>query len=363
VSIPFFCEILGLKPVARDLIQRACYPATRVELSPLDKGLSGSSVWLAQWNIAAVDTKHHVFKIGDIDKIRKEAKAIDEIASVLDTNFGHTVCILDEHNKMGLLRQAFIGSADKPSSLRTFIQECANIDEVGDKLNNLYYNKMSRWHPRDKLYVEKEMFFEDALDWWMKKEKLDENIRLVGRRALEKSIVSKLQITVDDITKAFRELVRQKEKICLGPIHGDLHSQNVLVSPGSADLYLIDFGWTDLQKWRAIDFLMMECSLRFFVAPPHATVDDMLCVDKILDEPIADLGCFEDCLYGNELKKIVRGVTEIRKAAVELRAVLNFKQYRKGLIILTACLAGYPAFNLAYLFHSLGYQIKKCKDE
>ncbi len=46
--MPIF-DHLNLDNVDRALIQEACAGATKIGLAPLDKGLSGASVWMARW--------------------------------------------------------------------------------------------------------------------------------------------------------------------------------------------------------------------------------------------------------------------------------------------------------------------------
>ena len=81
---------LNLDAWSRKLITEACPNASKIFLAPLDKGLSGSDVWLCRWQLRSGGlSKYHVLKIGDPKKLRCERQAIADVASVLDTRLAN----------------------------------------------------------------------------------------------------------------------------------------------------------------------------------------------------------------------------------------------------------------------------------
>ena len=143
-------------------------------------------------------------------------------------------------------------------------------------------------------------------------------------------------------------------------MHGDLHAQNVLIDDdGRAEL--IDFGWTTLDGWRAIDFLMLECSLKFLVSPENARIEDLLGLEQELDSPSPAWDEFEAIrVYGRELAKVGACVERVRCCALESEAVRNESAYRHGLVALTAGLTSLPyGLNGLFVLHSLAYHTKR----
>jgi hypothetical protein len=70
----------------------------------------------------------------------------------------------------------------------------------------------------------------------------------------------------------------------IGPVHGDLHANNVIVD-GSGSVHLIDFAWATSRRHVLVDYVLMECSLRFLLFPHHVDPIEQLEVDTILLKP------------------------------------------------------------------------------
>jgi serine/threonine protein kinase len=147
--------------------------------------------------------------------------------------------------------------------------------------------------------------------------------------------------------------------MCFGPIHGDLHAQNVNIDQ-SGRMYLIDFGLTSY-SWRTLDFLVMECALKFAASPPNALLDDLLLIDEFAEKQwnsdgLVDCRPLEQCLHGSELSVIAAAVCSVRHCARQLGVVRNVDDYMLGLYSLTAGMASIrQLINRTYVFHSLGY--------
>lgn len=356
---------LDLAPEHRALIAKACRGSSRVRLRKLDKGLSGSVVWLGLWELASgVPSGPRVFKIGDRKKIEQEHEAIVHVVQAID-QYPAPVSMHypdDRSEPDALLRLDFVGHEDEePQSLRQFITDAADPREVTAAIHRLYFQRMRSWHVLSSPTRTSVVAMGDALDWWLTRMDLDGLRSTLGSAAADASLVARCEISYEDVVRTVDEVRRRKREIALGPVHGDLHAQNVLIDP-DGDLHLIDFGWT-AERWRAIDFLMLECSLKFLVSPAHAPLDDLLGVDARLgppDDPRIDEIDFASLLYGNSLEKIARGVGVVRKAAFECGAVSDPYEYLDGLLLLTAGLSSLPTgINRAYLLHALGLH---CRD-
>ena len=87
--------------------------------------------------------------------------------------------------------------------------------------------------------------------------------------------------TIADPRIAFRELVDGPMSVRCGPVHGDLHPNNVVID-GDQNAHLIDFAWAKRRFATALDHVIMECSLRFIAFPRRSHPDFQLKWDLAL---------------------------------------------------------------------------------
>lgn len=351
---------LGIDDVDRALIAAACPEATRIYLEPLDKGLSGSLVWRARWESRGVTTKDHVLKVGPLNKIDREYRNYSGVASVIDPGSPHMVRERDEAHARGVLRQELFGDErGRFRSLREALTSVAEPSAAAALIDRLYQTRMAAWHYAGGDFTSEPARLSEALDWWTSRIDLPTTVAMVGADGVDTSLDSCFACTFNDTRAAVSALLEAEEEISVGPVHADLHAQNVLVD-AAGKLHLIDFGWTN-HKWRAVDFLMMECSLKFLVAPAHARLEDLLFLERQLEPTLAgataDLAPLETLIYGAQLSNIGAATEAVRRNAFAAAAVTSSEQYRRGLVALTAGLASIrnDEFNRVFLLHSLAF--------
>src|SRR2546425_788874 len=133
-SLTFVPELdhLNLSETDRNLIAQACADATKVFLAPLDKGLSGSAVWLARWRLKnGLSSKFHVFKIGERRKLEKEYAAVKRYLAVIERRLP-AFDLYYHRSGRALLRQEFFGNvAGTSQSLRQFLHSCVHCVGTG----------------------------------------------------------------------------------------------------------------------------------------------------------------------------------------------------------------------------------------
>jgi hypothetical protein len=356
---------------SRDLIESACGDARAVYLTPLDKGLSGSSVWLAYWERpSGAKSKRHVFKIGPERKLCKEMDAIRDIASVIDPGFPNTELLKEKNGDLALLRQEFLGDASGAvNSLRIAMRESTAPVTAYETLRELYQQRMVHWHPLKveelDYYVRRKTSFGDALESWWKRAAVADQISAVGSTAITQSFTARFACSPSTIEESLGVLAATRATLPIGPSHGDLHSQNVLLD-ASGGIQLIDYGWTD-EYWRAVDFLMMECSLKFLVSPANAQLDDLLVMEQVLEPALTgheiDTAPLEKCMLPQALEVVAQAVSAVRRCALDTAAVSGPSEYRPGLALMTAGHSTMPGLNQLFLLHSLAFHTVRASTE
>jgi hypothetical protein len=357
--MPTNLDDLELTTVDRNLIRRLVPGVKTVYLAALDKGLSGSFVWRAQWSVGGARSKEHIIKVGPLRKIRREYKGFSEIAAAIDPHCGHMTRKESPRHARGALRHEFARApgGDETRSLRQTIQALRAPEDAAALIRSLYEERLGGWHfPPGATFRRRFVELGDALDWWTKKIDLPETLQSIGYDGMRSSVRERCDVDVATLPDDVERILSERIPAAFGPVHGDLHSQNVLVVGSQPQL--IDFGWTHRSKWRAVDFLMLECSLKFLAAPSDALLDDLLALERSLESVLgggefewADLG---GRVHGDELAVVGAAVEEIRRCALESGAVTDAPQYRLGLAAMTAGLASIPqGINRVFLFHSL----------
>jgi serine/threonine protein kinase len=82
---------------------------------------------------------------------------------------------------------------------------------------------------------------------------------------------------------ALENFFKKQIKCCLGPIHGDLHPRNIIIDDNDIP-HLIDFKWANPKGHLALDFVLLEVSLRFFLLPRGYNLMEHFLVNKYLVE-------------------------------------------------------------------------------
>ena len=344
---------------------------TRVSLDPLDKGLSGAHVWLAKWSMeGALETPYTVIKINQKKKIRREVEAYENIVRDLDHDIGAFSWTMPEGSDetLAILKQPFRGDAQllEVVSLRDLVASGISVDRGIKLIDEIYLGRMKNWHPVNHIGREiVEQSIDDAMDWWMSRYALVQNIEEMCRIGISDELNSRFGFGVTRLEELVQQNISAVFKMVVGPVHGDLHSQNIIYEPFNNKIHLIDFGWT-AKKWKAVDFFMLECSLKFLAAPLTAKVTNLLAMEESLDQlsgASTSLNSFDRLIFGERINLIAAMILRIRQLCVEeFNYVASFDEYRRGLIALTAALSGYPALNRRFLVNSLAFHCDKLQN-
>lgn len=369
-------EFLNISKSDKELITKLSPNSDIFYLAPLDKGLSGSITLLAKWYLGEKETKFHVLKIGNASKLKAEYEAINEFAAPIIKNFPHAVIKYSDDAKRAVLCQEFIGNERGINkSLKQFIEQTNDLNKVEAMINSLYKEEIRKWIPSKSISGSnknevrknrKQTTYGDIFSDWISKGQLKGGLReaasKIGEIPINESLYEYFGLNLDNILSFLEKTHQDLISIKKGPVHGDLHAQNIVLDT-SNKICLIDFGWTNF-RWQAVDFIWLECSLKFVVCTPYIRVKDFILIENLLNEfwenessiPYEEI---KQLYYGNDIAKIVKGIATIRENARDFNVISNQQEYLKGLIIMTSSLSTFPQLNRGNLFHSLGANISK----
>ncbi len=354
-NLPSFVYF-GLDETTKGLIHKICGDTPFVELAPLDKGLSGSLTLMARWSISGTPSKFHVFKIGDAKKLRREYDAITKIAAPLVRDFPNVGFEISADGLRGILSQEFMGDSDgNAQSLKKFIELATTVDEVTAMLSRLYSERLIHWIPSATPSKESSTFGAEFASW-LKKADWEKALVEVGKDAIASSVKLRFGLDVDQVPGRVSTICSESVDVFSGPVHGDLHAQNIILD-GKGRLSLIDFGWTDI-RWRVVDYIWLECSLKYVVCSPYAQIDDLLLLDDSLDEAWRsgidlDPKLFEGKIHSSSLSKIAAGISVIRRYARDQIPSLELDAYLKAMMLMSYSLTTFPQLNRVHLLQAI----------
>jgi hypothetical protein len=111
-----------------------------------------------------------------------------------------------------------------------------------------------------------------------------------------------------------QRLLKVERNLPVSTVHGDLHPSNVVLD-GREDPHLIDFNWCKNDAHILKDFLVMECSIRFFMTPGHLNRTQQKIIDSALLEPTED--------------KVVSMLDALRGEGLDPETILHFERCAK----------------------------------
>ncbi len=317
-----------------------------IYLAPLDKGLSGAKVYSAHYTFG-VNKRSRLFvaKLGDRIRVDQESQAIERYAAPHISALGAPITRLGRTR--GLLCQDFAGLSDRASltSLRLFLRNTKHPSEVifrlfrerlanwysdtgtprAFRLRDLFHRHLRKCRKRSLVPVE----WTELCRWTRAASRCDWNGVLETIRGLKDATIYSPTSTV----------------------HGDLHSQNILIDE-SEQCWPIDFAWCVPESSPVVDLTMMECSLKFLSVPGRTDIRALLKFENQLCRAYNPRISVGNIPYSVEIRRIYEAIGAVRTIASEDMNI-SFYDYRKALCILTYSLLTHPRLNLPLVLGSL----------
>ena len=328
----------------------SCLPrlATGVFLAPLDKGLSGSKVFAAKYDVEKRRvSKIFVLKLGPAEKTLREFRALRDLVAPHIAAVTPPICRVGKDLALVAQELAGLSYRDELTSLRLHARESRHADA---SVYRLFRERLGSWYGGgdDEPIVERKL---GAL--------LAPNLKKGPRKFTYPSTWTEIQrwakaashVEWDGAVETVRSLrghsIRTRETI----IHGDLHSQNVLIDDHS-ECWPIDFAWCREGGSAIVDLTMLECSLKFLSIPQRSDLRSLLRIENRLCRdmfPALSLGAVP---YRREIENVLRAVAAIRRVATEDMG-FSVGDYMRALCLLTYTLSTHPKLNRPYVLGSL----------
>jgi hypothetical protein len=337
----------GLDAESRALVLSTLPEGTgSVFARPMDKGLSGARVLAVRYRFDHMWTKSFVVKIGDIRKLEQEAEAMEELVAPFIPGIERPVFRI-AHSK-AILVQELRGLETEPHSLRVHIRQVDGSDAVVTRLLN---SRLDSWYQRNPSPVT-QVGVREAFAWHLSKAPGtiaaavpdgwdDWWARLPAMTGLPPATEGDLE-----------DLLDSRFAARLGVMHGDLHTQNVIVDPQTNECWPIDFGWCAKGFPALIDLAMLECSIKFLAMPMRADLTNLIILELSLASSFLDPEFLDGVPYSQEINRCVKAIVAVRRYAAESLSCTE-QDYSTALAAMTYALSGHSGLNRPYVLASL----------
>lgn len=353
------------KKLITKLSHKFCNERKIVWLKPLERfGYSGSKLYLIFFG-GKENGRPYVIKINDKDKIKREVSASRTVRHYFE-NASDLPNSNIYNGKLGTFMYPHMGGNKlKDIEMSKTLDEVLfdveyDIQDVLKIINNCYDINFEL--ARD-AYSEKEFDLFDEYDRYLRQEKESDDVvsSILGNRIGSKELKIKFLNTVitDPLLLIHDERFRRLKMFdTIGPVHGDLHASNVVLTAMKFEPKLIDFAWAQPTSSIFKDFVLFECSVRFMLFPKllgpkiQANLDKALLKSdynkaKEVINSISNKNTYELLIRLIEIVKCLRDI------AAKSSKNFNLNNYLTCQFMVLYGLLKYPTYNtyasLAYL--------------
>jgi hypothetical protein len=351
----------ALDPSHRKVLQVLAKKLKRdvIRVRPLERfGFSGAKLFEAFFTENKTGISF-VIKVHEKKEIKAECKAFSSVKLFFDDCLiqqGLPPAYTTTHGAMAY-KQFASGKPGKHNHI-TELKDLINDSSVSNAklvrlVRQVYEDSCEKAHIAAKketivLYKEYRKYFREngarpRIKQALGKQASEDKCTVLGTK-----IVNPLQV----LKKGFR-----RKLVCaVGPIHGDLHTSNVVLDKKNQP-HLIDFRWADIEGHILKDYVLLENSIRFMLFPQDISTDDQLKADKALlkEEGYKDIIAmiFSSPPATKSFHRLARLVAAVRVAAKE-HISRNFNEYLAAQFLVLYGLVSYDSYNFFAALRTLG---------
>lgn len=307
--------------------------ATRLFVAPMDKGLSGAKVVMARYSVGQHRlSKPFVIKVGPKDKILREATAMRELVAPFIPGAVAPIIRVGKASALLVQELAGLGASAVLQSLRMYVRASDHADRI---ILRLFDGRFRNWYQLSRDQEPVRQGFSDLFEWYLDKARVDRAPAFPDRW-------SSLKSWVEDQTGhgwcdpelLLPELLSRGIVSPLSIIHGDLHSQNVVVDTLTEECWPIDFAWCHDGSSLVVDYVMLECSLKFLALPARCDLRSLMLIDRQLILQSCPEISIDRIPYSDEVQNVLRAITAVRRHAMG-ETGLDFSEYLEALWLMT----------------------------
>ena len=363
VFLPGFLSDIQ-KQIITKIAKDFCNEDKVVWLRPLGRyGYSGSSLFLVFFG-----GKEHgipyVVKINDKDKIEEEEQSIRTVRNFfIGASEAHSLflngkgAVMYPHKGGKRLRDV----EDSKTLDEVLFSADFKLSKISKILKRNYEKNFSVAKP---VFIEKEFNLFDEYCWYLRGEKESNDVisNLLGSALGVQSTLSFMGSRISNPYKLFHSKAFRSLTIVdtCGPIHGDLHASNIVLTASNSKPKLIDFAWANNSASILKDFVLFESSIRFMLFPKIINLKIQSKLDKALMfsefekahdiiNDISDNHTFE------LLKRLIESVKCIREMAEKSSINFSLNNYLVCQFIVLYGLLKYPSYNTYISVKYLGF--------
>lgn len=323
--------------------------AAGIAVSPMDKGLSGAKVLQGRFRDQRGRlSKPFVLKLGPPHKILREAHDMLELVSPFIPGAVPPVVRVGPSACLVVQELAGLSTSSTVVSLRSYSRLHADSQTV---VSRLFDERLRHWYSSSSGTTA--MAYGSAFEWYLEKASSAPPVRLPsGWEDLQEWVSAIAGYKWLEPAVPLRRIVTSTFDSPETVVHGDLHSQNVVVDERNGECWPIDFGWCHDGASPLVDYVMLEVSLKFLALPMRADLRSLLAVEwQLLAEPmpIVQTGRVP---YSDEIENVVQTVLAVRSQAIE-HSRFTFEEYRNGLFLMTYAHANHTGLNRPMVLASL----------
>ena len=233
-----------------------------------------------------------VVKLNKKDKIQSEYRSTQDMQVYFsDAQLSYPPVY---YNKIAAMAYPHLGGTNE--------QEVKNTKELKDVVFDMNYAHATIEKYFKELYdnifkkahgnpTSKKVKLYNEYKWYLRNNKAKEKIKsALGKKGnfkniqyLGTQIVNPISLIED------ANFINSKTMCKVGPVHGDLHPNNVIFD-FEKNIHLLDFAWSSQKRHLLADFVLMENSLRFFEFPKHVNIEMQLTFDQyLLEEDVSPI--------------------------------------------------------------------------